>query len=96
MTPPDRELKREVGVRELRDRLNRYVEHAGDGGEVVVTVRGRPVAKLVPAHDPLAELRARGLVRDPIGPKLTAEELRKMREDMPKNARVSDFIDRDR
>lgn len=81
-------------MRELRNRLNRYVELAGDGGEVVVTVRGRPVARLVPAEDPLAELRRRGLVRDPIGPRLTAEEIREMQERLPKNINASEFLRR--
>jgi prevent-host-death family protein len=63
-------LKAEVGVRELHDRLSRYVQHVKDGGEVVVTMRGRRVARLVPVDeiDPLADLRARGLVRDPTTP----------------------------
>jgi prevent-host-death family protein len=64
-------LKREVGVRELHDQLSRYVQHVRDGGEVIVTMRGRRVARLVPVddHDPLAELRARGLVREPMQPR---------------------------
>jgi prevent-host-death family protein len=94
MTPPGEELKSEVGVRELRDQLSRYVDRAADGAEVIVTVRGKPAARLVPAHDPLAELRKRGLVRDPYGPELTAEELRKMRGQMPKDADVSEFLRR--
>jgi prevent-host-death family protein len=64
-------LKPEVGVRELHDRLSRYVQHVKDGGEVVVTMRGRRVARLVPVNeiDPLADLRARGLVREPTAPR---------------------------
>jgi prevent-host-death family protein len=64
-------LKPEVGVRELHDHLSRYVQHVKDGGEVVVTMRGRRVARLVPVDevDPLADLRARGLVREPTAPR---------------------------
>jgi prevent-host-death family protein len=64
-------LKSEVGVRELHDHLSRYVQHVKDGGEVVVTMRGRRVARLVPVDevDPLADLRARGLVREPTEPR---------------------------
>jgi prevent-host-death family protein len=59
--------KHEVGVRELHDQLSRYVHHAAQGGEVVVTMRGKRVARLSPVNegDPLADLRARGLVREP-------------------------------
>ena len=67
MTPHPEPLKSEVSVLELHDRLSRYVQHVKDGGEVVVTMRGRRVARLVPVDevDPLADLRARGLVREP-------------------------------
>lgn len=67
MTPHPVELKAEVGVRELHDQLSRYLRHVGAGGDVVITMRGRRVARLsrVDDSDPLAELRARGLVRDP-------------------------------
>jgi prevent-host-death family protein len=71
MTPHRGPLKSEVGVRELHDRLSRYVQHVRDGGEVVVTMRGRRVARLVPVDevDALADLRARGLIREPTGPR---------------------------
>lgn len=67
MTPHDAALKVEVGVRELHDQLSRYVRHAAQGGEVVVTMRGRRVARLsaIDAADPLADLRARGLIQEP-------------------------------
>jgi prevent-host-death family protein len=60
-------LKSEVGVRELHDQLSRYIRHVADGGEIVVTMRGRRVARLAPFSndDALADLRARGLVQDP-------------------------------
>lgn len=37
----------EVGIRELRLNLSRYIVRAKTGIEVVVTERGRPVARLV-------------------------------------------------
>ena len=71
MTPHAEPLKTEVGVRELHDRLSRYVQHVHNGAEVVVTMRGRRVARLVPMDDidPLADLRARGLIREPTAPR---------------------------
>jgi antitoxin (DNA-binding transcriptional repressor) of toxin-antitoxin stability system len=39
MTPHREPLKPEVGVRELHDRLSRYVQHVKEGGQVVVTTR---------------------------------------------------------
>ncbi len=37
-----------VGVRELKDRLAHYLRMVRSGKTVVVTVRGEPVARLVP------------------------------------------------
>jgi prevent-host-death family protein len=67
MTLHARSLKREVGIRELHDQLSRYVRHVAAGSEVVVTMRGEPVARLTPIEvaDPLADLRRRGLVQEP-------------------------------
>lgn len=38
----------EVGVRELKAKLSEYLRRAGEGESVVVTDRGRPVARIVP------------------------------------------------
>jgi len=90
MTLHGSELKAEVGVRELHDQLSRYVRHVADGGEVVVTMRGRRVARLSPmgAADPLADLRARGLVQEPTRPKRRAMG----RERLVSSAPVSDLV----
>ena len=39
-----------VGVRELKDRLSHYLRTVRQGQIIEVTVRGKPVARLVPAH----------------------------------------------
>jgi prevent-host-death family protein len=90
MTPHGAGLKSEVGVRELHDHLSRYVRHVAEGGEVVVTMRGRRVARLTPmdAADPLAELRARGLVREPSRPKSRARARKRLAASAP----VSDLV----
>jgi prevent-host-death family protein len=94
MTPHDAELKVEVGVRELHDQLSRYVRHAAEGGEVFVTMRGERVARLSPlvVGDPLADLRARGLVRDASRPK----RKREARKRLTASASVSDLVDEQR
>jgi prevent-host-death family protein len=38
----------EVGIRELRDNLSRYLERVRSGDELVVTDRGAAVARVVP------------------------------------------------
>ena len=64
-------------MRELHDQLSRYVRHAAEGGEVIVTMRGKPVARLtpLPSADPFATLRARGLIQEPTRPRTRLEDL---------------------
>jgi prevent-host-death family protein len=54
----------EVGVRELRDHLSRYLDAVREGQEVTVTDHGKAVARLVPLDQPrlLDRLIAEGLV----------------------------------
>jgi len=54
----------EVGVRELRNNLSRYLELVRDGEEVVVTDRGRAIARVSPigAERVLDRLIAEGVV----------------------------------
>ncbi len=56
----------EVGVRDLKNNLSRYLDRVQDGEEVIVTDRGKPVARLSAldhSTDRLAELIAAGVVR---------------------------------
>ena len=57
----------EVGVRELHDRLSENLERVQRGGQVVVTRRGRPIARLlgIASDDPLEDRRRRGLLTPP-------------------------------
>jgi prevent-host-death family protein len=41
--------RREVGVRDLRDHLSAWLERVQEGDELVITERGRPVARMVSA-----------------------------------------------
>ena len=58
----------EVGVRELRDNLSRYLDRVKAGTEVVVTEHGVPIAYLVPRarSSKLAEMIAAGRARAPL------------------------------
>jgi prevent-host-death family protein len=40
----------EVGIRELRDHLSKYLEAVQAGNDIVVTDRGRPIARVVPMN----------------------------------------------
>lgn len=61
----------EVGVRDLKNNLSHYLVQVRAGGEVIVTDRGRPVARLSGLDQPtdrLGELIASGAVRAPRTP----------------------------
>jgi prevent-host-death family protein len=53
---------REIGVRELKRSLSQTLRAVADGQQVRVTVRGRPVADLVPAGASAEDDRIRQLV----------------------------------
>lgn len=52
----------EVGIRELRLSLSRYVARVREGAEVIVTDHGRPVARLSPIDE--EEAHYQRLVRE--------------------------------
>ncbi len=85
---------RQVGVRELKTNLSRYVAEVRKGAEVVVTDHGHPVARLVPIQgqtgmERLAELISRGDVtpRQARGPRTVPRPVR-----LPGGATVSDLV----
>ena len=55
---------REMGVRELKRSLSETLRAVGRGERVRVTVRGRPVADIVPAGAPAGDDRLRRLVAE--------------------------------
>jgi prevent-host-death family protein len=66
------QVMRTVGVREARQNLSALLDEVRKGREVVITERGRPVAKLVPPDRPrgkgvpnLAAFRRKMPVLDP-------------------------------
>lgn len=55
-------MHEKVGVRELRQNLSKYLDRVKDGEALVVTERGRQVARLIPAGpaaEPYADLAER-------------------------------------
>lgn len=46
----------EIGVRELRQHASRWLQRVEAGEGFIVTVRGKPVAKLVPVEEELTGL----------------------------------------
>lgn len=61
----------EVGIRDLRNNLSRYLDDVRDGAEVVVTDRGTPVARLTglgERRSMLQDLIDQGLATPPKDP----------------------------
>jgi prevent-host-death family protein len=58
-------MSREVGLREFKNKVSSYIESVEAGEVVVVTRRGKPVARVVPAgvSPGMARLIAEGRVR---------------------------------
>ena len=80
----------EVGIRELKNGLSKYIDRVRAGEEVIVTDRGRPVARLSSvdaSEDRLADLVASGLVRAPASRKRHVPEHR-----IKAKAPVSDLV----
>src|SRR3990170_4725678 len=47
--------ERSVGVRELKDRLSQYLRAVKGGQTIVITERGKPIGRIVPAAQSLEE-----------------------------------------
>lgn len=80
----------EVGVRDLKNNLSRYLDRVRHGEEIIVTEHGRPVARLSAVDHPsdrLAALIASGAVRPP----RTRQRQRPTRRIKPKGP-VSDLV----
>ncbi|MHB1138568.1 MAG: type II toxin-antitoxin system Phd/YefM family antitoxin [Microthrixaceae bacterium] len=82
----------EVGVRELKARLSEFLGRAAAGEHVVVTDRGRPVARLVPFTSGSAVERGidEGWIEAPRGTTLAEAE------PQPSVRSVADVLDDDR
>jgi prevent-host-death family protein len=78
----------EVGVRELRNHLSRYLDLVREGDEVVVTDRGRAIARVVPVGGErvLDRLIAEGIVTPARQPK------RRATKPIKSNGTVSDLV----
>lgn len=84
----------EVGIRELKNQLSRYIDQVRDGKEVIVTEHGKPVARLAPLKETDRRLQAlidAGAVTPPINPTRRRARAR-IRTKLP----VSDLVDEQR
>jgi prevent-host-death family protein len=80
----------EVGIRELRNHLSRYLDRVKGGEEVTVTDRGRAVARLTPITEsrPFDRLVAEGRITPAINPDRALPETL-----IPTSGSVSELVD---
>ena len=80
----------DVGIRELRNNLSKLLERVQQGEHLVVTDRGRPVARLSPVEemDALAKLVAEGLIKPAAEPKRPAASIPRVKA----RGSVSDLV----
>ena len=80
----------EVGVREFRSGLKEWIAKAQAGEEVIVTERGRPVARLVGVNgtSALQDLIDRGVISRPEKPATSMKGRKRIRA----SGSVSDLI----
>jgi prevent-host-death family protein len=85
-----------AGVAQLKARLSQYLAAVKEGGEVVVTERGRVIARIVPeASDPEARstrLRRAGLAKG-AGRAVNLDLLRGLRPDDPDDSVLHALLD---
>jgi prevent-host-death family protein len=81
MKAPHRKAPLEVGIRDLRDHLSSWLDEVKEGNELVITQRGRAIARIVPVSIPtrLQELIDRGTITPAARPRRPASEIPQIR-----------------
>ena len=82
-----------VGVRELRENLRSWLDRVKAGDQIVVTERGRPIARLeaIEAESRLEELIRLGVVRPPLSKKRHTIDVTKL-PDLGAGPTLSDIV----
>lgn len=85
----------EVGIAELRQALKKWITRVQDGDEVVITERGKPVARLSAVGVPsvLDQLVAEGRVSQPETTRPSARRIRRVRAASSVSSYVTDERD---
>jgi prevent-host-death family protein len=81
-----------VGIRELRASLTSWLDRARDGEELIVTERGKPIARIsaYEGQSKLEELIARGLVTPAKKPRRPIDRRKLVR--MPPGKTLADIV----
>lgn len=79
----------EVGIRELRNHLSRYLEQVQQGEEITVTDRGRAVARILPLS---GERTIDRLIREGLVTPAREPKRRELPPPIKANGTVSDLV----
>lgn len=83
---------KDVGVRELRDHLSRWLEEVKAGHDITITERGKPVARIIPIGwtDHIARLVAEGKVTPASSPKSDPKTWKRVK--LKSGVSISDIV----
>ena len=86
----------DVGVRELRDHLSKWLDEVKAGRDITITERGKPVARIIPIKwsDHIARLVAEGRVTPASRPKSDPSTWNPVK--LKSGASISDIVVEDR
>lgn len=79
----------EAGIRELRDHLSRYLDRVRQGEEIVITDRGRAIARMVPVS---GERTLQRLIQEGLVEPAPGDERRRPAERVRGEGTVSDLV----
>lgn len=80
-------------MRELKDNLSRYLAIVREGGEVLVTDHGRPVARVIPIHGKTSSERLAALIATgAITPANRRSRTAPRPQGLPGGATISDLV----
>lgn len=79
----------EAGIRELRDHLSRYLDRVRQGEEIIITDRGRAIARMVPLS---GERTLRRLIQEGLVQPAPGNQRRRPAERVRADGTVSDLV----
>lgn len=86
-----------VGVRDLKNNLSRYLQLVREGGELMVTEHGRPVARVLPVGAKSSQERLAALIAaGEVTPARRRERSLPAPVQLPGGATVSDLVEEQR
>ena len=88
-----------IGIREAKMNLSKYLKQVQKGNELIITDRGRPIGKIVPIQDEdlSVEDRIKIMVNQGVIEKISSKRLKKIPASIPVSDNIAQkFLQQDR